>query len=65
MSIETRKRALMIRHQHMITNRQQCMFSRAAAQVGVPGEAVEAWNQEEGKVYSIQAELNGKRVGVS
>jgi hypothetical protein len=65
MSIETRARALMFRHQHMINNRQQCMLSRAAAQIGVPGEAVEAWNQEQGKVYSTQADLNGKRVGVS
>ncbi|MBD2021249.1 hypothetical protein H6F43_13790 [Leptolyngbya sp. FACHB-36] len=38
MANETRIRALMMRHHHMIRNREQCMLSRAAAELGMPAE---------------------------
>jgi hypothetical protein len=65
MSIEQRTRALMVRHQHMINNRQECMLSRMAATVGLPNEVVEEWSRHQGKTRPEHAELNGKSVGVS
>jgi hypothetical protein len=36
MSTQTQARALMIRHQQLIKNREQCMLSRAASAAGMP-----------------------------
>jgi len=38
MSTQDQARALMVRHQHMVKNREQCLLSRAAAEVGIPAE---------------------------
>lgn len=38
MSTQDQARALMVRHQHMVKNREQCLLSRAAAEVGMPAE---------------------------
>ena len=39
MTIQDQARALMLRHQNMIRNRENCMLSRAADTVGMPAEA--------------------------
>jgi hypothetical protein len=51
MSTQERARALMIRHHHMIKNRQQCMLSRAASEVGMPAETAQFWNHIQGKPH--------------
>jgi hypothetical protein len=40
MSTQEQARALMMRHQQVIKNRQQSMLGRAAVEVGMPLEAV-------------------------
>lgn len=40
MSTQDQARALMVRHQHMVKNREQCLLSRAAAEVGMPAELI-------------------------
>jgi hypothetical protein len=65
MTIEQQARALMIRHQSMRNHRQQCMLSRAAAEVGLPGEAVQAWVQQHGKSRPERPEFADSHVGVS
>jgi hypothetical protein len=40
MSTQDQARALMVRHHHMVKNREQCLLSRAAAEVGMPAELV-------------------------
>lgn len=49
MSTQDQARALMMRHHHLIKNRQQSMLGRAAAEVGLPAEAVEHWDHIQGK----------------
>ena len=39
MSTQDQARALMVRHQHLLKNREQSMLSRAAAEVGMPAES--------------------------
>ncbi|MDC0835788.1 hypothetical protein AY599_26240 [Leptolyngbya valderiana BDU 20041] len=49
MSLTDRSRALMSRHHQNIRNRQQSLLSRAAAEVGMPGETAEHWTHIQGK----------------
>ncbi|RMF23558.1 MAG: hypothetical protein D6756_08590 [Cyanobacteria bacterium J083] len=49
MSAEKKARALMMRHHHMIKNRQQSMFSRAAAEIGVDVDNNKYWTTIQGK----------------
>lgn len=49
MSTQEQARALMMRHHHIIKNRQQSMLNRAAAEVGLEG--ADYWNQIQGKVH--------------
>ncbi|MDX2216943.1 MAG: hypothetical protein SFY66_27000 [Oculatellaceae cyanobacterium bins.114] len=52
MSTQDQARALMMRHHHMIKNRQQSMLSRAAAEVGMDAtEASHFWNHIQGKPH--------------
>ena len=52
MSTQEQARALMMRHHHLIKNRQQSMLGRAAAEVGLPPEeASEYWNHIQGKAH--------------
>jgi hypothetical protein len=44
MCTQQQARALMMRHQHAIKNRQQSLLSRAAAEIGLEGENV-SWTQ--------------------
>ncbi|MBM0742504.1 hypothetical protein JOY44_12905 [Phormidium sp. CLA17] len=48
MSTQDQARALMVRHQHMVKNREQCLLSRAAAAVGMTAESA-LLNDAQGK----------------
>jgi len=39
MSTQEQARALMMRHHHLVKNREQSMLGRSAAEVGLPAEA--------------------------
>ena len=52
MSTQEQARALMMRHHHLIKNRQQSMLGRAAAEVGMDiDDATEHWNHIQGKPH--------------
>ncbi|GAC1468050.1 MAG: hypothetical protein NVSMB70_13360 [Chamaesiphon sp.] len=51
MSTQEQARALMMRHHHLIKNRQQSMLGRTAVEVGLPAEASEYWNHIQGKPH--------------
>lgn len=48
MSAQEQARALMMRHHHMIKNRQQSMLNRAAAEVGLSVED-DYWTNVQGR----------------
>jgi len=48
MSATDQARALMLRHRHLIKNRQQSMLSRTNEEIGMPGET-EYWGHIQGK----------------
>lgn len=52
MSTQDQARALMMRHQHLIKNRQQSMLNRAAGEMGLDG--ADYLNQ----IQDIQGKLN-------
>lgn len=51
MSVQDQARALMVRHHHMIKNRQQTMLSRTAAELGIPSEVANLANHTKGETY--------------
>jgi hypothetical protein len=51
MSAEQQARSLMMRHHHLVKNRQQSMLSRVSAEVGMPPEAAEYWNHIQGQPH--------------
>lgn len=51
MSTKNQVRALMMRHQHMIKNREQSMLGRAAAEIGVDIDAGTYHNHIQGKIH--------------
>lgn len=51
MSTQQQARALMMRHQHAIKNRQQSLLSRAAAEIGLEAEN-DSWTTIQGKPSS-------------
>ncbi len=52
MSAQEQARALMMRHHHMIKNRQQVMLGRTLSEAGMPSEVSESWNTIQGKPYT-------------
>lgn len=50
MSAQDQARFLMMRHHHLVKNRQQSMLGRAAKEVGLPADAAEYWNPTQGKL---------------
>ena len=50
MSTQEQARALMMRHHHLVKNRQQSMLNRAAAEIGAEG-AADYWNHIQGKPH--------------
>jgi len=51
MSTQEQARALMMRHHHLVKNREQSMLGRSAAEVGLPAEAANYWNHIQGKPH--------------
>ena len=51
MSTQNQARALMMRHQQKIRNREQSMLSRAAAEIGMDLDASKYNNHIQGKIY--------------
>jgi hypothetical protein len=49
MSAKEQARALMMRHHHLIKQRQQSMLTRAAVQIGIPVESVGEGSHIQGK----------------
>lgn len=64
MNTQEQVRALMLRHQHMIKNREQCMLSRAANEIGMPAEAI-ARQTEHGKTHPVRMTYERSHVGLS
>jgi hypothetical protein len=52
MSTQEQARALMMRHHHVIKNRQQSMLGRTAVEVGMDIDNVEYWTHIQGKPQS-------------
>jgi hypothetical protein len=48
MSTQDQARALMLRHHHMVKNRQRSMLCRTNDEVGIPGDAT-YWSHIQGK----------------
>lgn len=66
MSTQEQARALMMRHHHMIKNRQQSMLGRAAVEVGLEVDSVEYWNHIQGKVHpSFRASYDRSNASLS
>ncbi|NJP11004.1 MAG: hypothetical protein HC866_17255 [Leptolyngbyaceae cyanobacterium RU_5_1] len=63
MTTQDQARALMIRHQQMIRNREQCVLSRAAAEIGMPAEAIH--NVGQGKSHPDRPSYDRSNVGLS
>ncbi len=53
MSTQEQVRALMVRHHQMIKNREQCMLSRVATEIGMPAETAHFWNHIQGKPQAV------------
>ncbi len=64
MTTQDQARALMSRHQHMIRNREQCMLTRAANEVGMPAEAIER-SADHGKAHPYRGAYDRSNVGLS
>lgn len=64
MSTQDQARALMLRHQSMIKNREQCMLTRAASEIGMPAEAV-LRTADHGKAHPNRAGYDRSHVGLS
>jgi hypothetical protein len=50
MSTQEQARALMMRHHHLVKNRQQSMLNRAATEIGAEA-ATHYWNHIQGKPH--------------
>ncbi|MCL1471266.1 hypothetical protein [Argonema antarcticum] len=55
MSANEQARALMLRHQHLVKNRQQAMLGRAAAEVGLPMDGENLSNTQDKQNPSFRA----------
>lgn len=51
MSTQEQARALMMRHHHLIKNRQQSLLGRTAAEVGLEVDSSHYWNHIQGKPH--------------
>jgi hypothetical protein len=66
MSTQEQARALMMRHHHLIKNRQQSMLNRAAAEIGLEMEGGEYWNHIQGKPHpSFRASYDRSNASLS
>ena len=66
MSTQEQARALMMRHHHLIKNRQQSMLGRTAAEVGLEMDHVDYWNHIQGKPHpSFRASYDRSHASLS
>jgi len=63
MNTQDQARALMVRHQQMIRNRENCVLSRAAEAAGMPSEMVQDVNA--GKTRPERSVYGRSSVGLS
>ena len=49
MDTQAQARALMMRHHHLIKNRQQSMLERSLQASGLAGEVTQGWSHVQGK----------------
>lgn len=64
MSTQEQARALMMRHYHIVKNRQQSMLQRAGAEVGLTSDVSKYWNPTQGKL-DPSFRMNYDRSGAS
>ena len=65
MTTQDQARALMVRHHHMIKNRQQTMLTRSMVEAGIPAESLQSRNTIQGKPYAAQAAYDRSAVALS
>lgn len=66
MSTQEQARALMMRHHHLIKNRQQSMLGRTAAEIGLDIDTAEYWNHIQGKPHpSFRASYDRSNASLS
>ncbi len=64
MSTQDQARALMVRHQHMVKNREQCLLSRATAEIGMPIESMPR-TVDHGKTHADGSSYSSVHIGLS
>ncbi|BAZ06261.1 hypothetical protein [Calothrix sp. NIES-3974] len=57
MSTQEQARALMMRHHHLVRNRQLSMLERAGEEVGLKGEVSQYWQPIQGKIDPTKREI--------
>jgi hypothetical protein len=65
MSTQDQTRAIMVRHRHLIKNREMSMLSRAAANLGMPGEVVSTAIDLNNRSHPNFREYDRSNVGLS
>lgn len=65
MSVQDQARALMIRHRHMIRNREQSMLTRKAVELGMPAENAHIVSDAKGGVNPSFEAYDRSNVGLS
>jgi len=66
MSAQEQARALMMRHHHLIKNRQQSMLGRTAAEIGMDIDSAHYWNHIQGQPHpSFRATYDRSRAASS
>ncbi|MBW4649861.1 MAG: hypothetical protein KME06_14400 [Kastovskya adunca ATA6-11-RM4] len=65
-STQEQARALMMRHHHLVKNRQQSMLGRSAVEAGMEVDGTEYWNDIQGKLNpSFQASYDRSGASLS
>ncbi len=65
MSTQDEARAIMVRHRQLVRNRELSMLSRAAANIGMPGEVVNAAADVSNRTHPSFREYDRSHVGLS
>jgi hypothetical protein len=65
MTIQDQARALMVRHRHMIRNREQSMLTRKAVEIGMPAENAHIAPEAKGGINPGMETYDRSTVGLS
>jgi hypothetical protein len=65
MSVQDQARALMVRHRHMIRNREQTMLTRKEVELGMPAESAHIVSGAKGGVDPSFDSYDRSNVGLS